>query len=164
MIEVKITDEMKKGAYNKALEMGELRNSITKGQGNIAGFLGEFVANSIICGSVSNTFDYDITDGLIKYDVKTKRCTSKPRDFYECSVASFNIKQKCDRYVFVRLEFKKNEWTRAWMLGWMGKQDYFKKSKQLKKGDIDTSNNFKVKADCYNLKIKDLNQFKEVNK
>ena len=48
MIEVKITPQMKKRAWAKARKMGKLRNSITRGQGNIAGFLGEEVANALI--------------------------------------------------------------------------------------------------------------------
>ena len=45
---------MKKRACTKARKMGKLRNPITKGQGNIAGFLGQEVANSLIKGDVSN--------------------------------------------------------------------------------------------------------------
>ena len=67
MIEVKITPQMKKRAWAKARKMGKLRNSITKGQGNIAGCLGEEVANSLIKGDVSNTYNYDIVYKNIKY-------------------------------------------------------------------------------------------------
>ena len=73
MIEVKITPQMKKRAWAKARKMGKLRNSITRGQGNIAGFLGEEVANALIKGEVTNTYNYDIVYKNIKYDVKTKR-------------------------------------------------------------------------------------------
>ncbi len=95
MIEVKITDDMKTRAWRKAREMGKLNNSITKGDGNIAGFLGEEIANEVIGGKITNTYDYDIIDddGL-RYDVKTKRCTSEPKGYYECSVAAYNTKTK----------------------------------------------------------------------
>jgi hypothetical protein len=161
MIEIEITEEMKRRAWRKAREMGKLNNSITKGDGNIAGFLGEEVANSVIGGTVTNTYDYDIISGdqqLITWDVKTKRCTSPPKDYYDCSVAAFNTKQKCDRYVFVRIENKNGRWGRAWILGWYDKNQYFKDARFLKKGQIDPDNNFKVKADCYNIAIKDLKQ------
>jgi len=164
MIEVKITDDMKKKALFKSREMGTINNSITVGDGNISGFLGECVANTLIGGDNKNTYDYDIVKDGITYDVKTKRCTSPPKSFYECSVAAFNTKQRCDRYVFVRIENVKGQWGRAWVLGWMEKPEYFNRATLLKKGDVDKSNNFTVKADCYNLKIKDLNQFKEVKK
>jgi hypothetical protein len=154
MIEIEITEQMKKRAWKKARKMGELNNSITNGDGNIAGFLGEEVANQIINGTISNTYDYDIisSDGT-KWDVKTKRCTSPPREHYECSVAAYNTKQHCDNYVFVRIENINGKWGRAWFLGIYNKKDYLKDAKFLKKDQIDSSNNFKVKADCYNLPI-----------
>ena len=40
MIEVELTPDMLSRAKKKAKEMGQLRNSITKGDGNVAGFLG----------------------------------------------------------------------------------------------------------------------------
>jgi len=49
-----------------------------------------------------------------------------------------------------------NEWKKAWILGQMDKKEYLKKARFLKKGEVDKSNNFTVKADCYNLKISDL--------
>ena len=73
MIQVEITEEMKKRAWAKSREMGVIKNSIMKGDGNIAGFIGEEVANVVIEGNISNTYDYDIVDkNDIKYDVKTK--------------------------------------------------------------------------------------------
>ena len=125
---------MERRSQRKAREMGEINNSITHGDGNIAGFLGEEVANSIIKGKINNTYDYDITKDDVHYDVKTKRCTSEPKGYYECSVAAFNTKQNCDHYVFVRLENINGRWTRAWLLGRCGKEDYFKNARFLKKG------------------------------
>ena len=165
MIEVSITDSMKKRAWKKSSNMGVVHNSITKGAGNIAGFIGEEIANSIIDGSINNTYDYDIvTKSGIKYDVKTKRCTSEPKDFYECSVANYNTKQKCDRYAFVRVEYHNRRWGRAWLLGWLTHDEYFAKAKKLTKGEIDRSNGFIVKADCYNVPISELRQFRRKNK
>lgn len=159
MLEVHITDAMQERAIQKAEEMGRLYNSITNGDGNLAGFLGEEVANCIIGGTITNTYDYDIIKDATKYDVKTKRCTSKPKEHYECSIAAYNTKQKCDTYVFVRIECKNNNWGRAWILGYFPKSEYFKKAKLLKRGDIDHSNGFIVKADCYNMAIKDLKKY-----
>ena len=62
MIQVEITEEMKKRAWAKSREMGVIKNSIMKGDGNIAGFIGEEVANVVIEGNISNTYDYDIVD------------------------------------------------------------------------------------------------------
>ena len=164
MIEVKITQKMKKRAWAKAREMGVIKNSILNGEGNIAGFLGEEVANSLIKGEISNTYDYDIVHQTksqdIKYDVKTKRCTSAPKPYYECSIAAYNTKQACDRYIFVRVEWVHGKWGRAWVLGWLDSDEYFDKATRLNKGEIDRSNGYVVKADCYNVRISDLRNFR----
>jgi hypothetical protein len=158
MIEFKITDEMVRKAWAKSIDMGKLKNSITEGDGNIAGFIGEQVANLVIGGTIVNTKDYDLVgpDGTT-YDVKTKRCTSEPMTHYECSVAAYNTVQKCDKYIFIRVEFVDNKYTRAWYLGSIDKNLYFNKARKLYKGQKDGSNWFTVKSDCYNLKIEDLN-------
>ena len=156
MIEVKITKTMLTRAKKKAKEMGVIKNSILSGEGNLAGFLGEEVANRILRGKINNTYDYDIVCGEKKYDVKTKRCTSPPKPYYECSVAKYNTKQGCDSYCFVRKEYKNGKWGRAWYLGEKDKESFYKGAKELKKGQVDPDNNFVVKADCFNLAIKDL--------
>ncbi len=103
---------------------------------------------------MENTYDYDlVSDCGKRIDVKTKRTNYKPRDYYDCSIAAYNTKQKCDSYVFVRVL---NDFSRAWILGEKGKSDYFKEARFLKKGQIDGDNGFRVKSDCYNLKISDL--------
>ena len=164
MIEVKITEDMKKRAWAKSREMGVIKNSIMKGDGNIAGFLGEEVANVVIGGIINNTYDYDlVSEDGIKSDVKTKRCTSPPKPYYDCSVANFNTKQKCDRYVFVRIENKNKRWGRAWVLGWLTHDNYFKKARKLTKGQKDPSNGFVVRADCHNVAISELNKFEDYN-
>ena len=60
MIEVNITPDMMAKAHQMSLEMGTLRNSISKGAGNMIGFLGELIYNSVVEGDHTNTFDYDL--------------------------------------------------------------------------------------------------------
>ena len=148
---VKITEDMLLRAKRKSDEMGSLNNSITKGGGNLAGFVGEEIAQFVLGGSIVNTYDYDIVlDNGITVDVKTKRTTVEPKDNYECSVAAFNVKQKCDYYAFTRVL---DNMSHGWLLGVYPKELYFKEAKLLKKGDRDPSNNFTVKANCYNMVI-----------
>ena len=156
ILEVTITPEMKASATKKAEELPSLRNSITSGQGNLVGFLGEEVAKHVLGGTLSNTYDYDLV--LISgktVDVKTKKTGVAPKPHYECSVAEYNTKQRCDYYAFVRVDEQSN---RAWFLGVYGKEDYYRDAKLLKKGEVDTSNNFVVKANCYNLPIHKLQE------
>jgi hypothetical protein len=48
------------------------------------------------------------------------------------------------------------DFSKGWFLGFMPKQEYFDKSKFMKKGDFDPDNGYEVRADCYNLYIEDL--------
>ena len=143
-----------------AEDMGQLKNSITKGQGNIYGFLGEIIVSKFLGIELSNTYDYDMILNNTKIDVKTKRVNTPPKDYYECSVAGLNTKQQCDVYVFTRIL---KDMTTGWILGYLNKEDYFKKSTFLKKGEIDPSNNWKVSTDCYNLSINKLNNIGDLN-
>jgi hypothetical protein len=154
MQEVLVTHEMLAKAQDKAIELGKLNNSITSGAGNFAGFIGEQIALSVLGGSWDNSYDYDLIleDGS-SVDVKTKRTSVTPLPDYDCSVAAYNTKQKCDAYAFVRIL---NDMSKGWFLGVMSKEEYFDKANFLSKGDVDTSNGYIVKASCYNMKIKDL--------
>lgn len=154
MKEIAITLDMIDTARTKSAEMGSLNNSILRGKGNIAGFIGEQIALHCLGGEWQNTYEYDIlmSDGK-KIDVKTKQTSVTPLPEYDCSIAKYNTKQKCDSYAFVRV---KKDLTVGWYLGMITKDSYFKKARFLKKGTVDPSNNYKVQADCYNIKIKDL--------
>lgn len=156
MIEITITPEMLVEARDKAAEMGKLRNSITSGAGNIAGFIGEAIAQQVLGGKLDNTYDYDLVlDSGTTVDVKTKQTSVKPLPTYDCSIANLNTKQQCDYYAFVRV---KNDFTVGWYLGVYEKQQYMLDAVFMKRGTIDPSNGYVVKSDCYNLKI---NQLKE---
>jgi len=155
MQEIKISLEMIDNARKKSDEMGVIKNSILRGDGSIAGFIGEQIALQVLGGTWENTYDHDlITPEGKRIDVKTKQTSVKPLPEYDCSIAKYNTKQKCDAYAFVRV---KNNLTVGWYLGMLGKEEYFEKSVFLKKGEIDKSNNYKVRADCYNVKISQLN-------
>jgi len=154
MIEVQITLDMIDNARTKSTKMGVLKNSIIRGNGNIAGFVGEQIALRCIGGEWQNTYEYDILmeDGH-RIDVKTKQTSVAPLPDYDCSIAKFNTKQECDSYAFVRV---KKDLTIGWYLGTIKKDIFFDKARFMKKGMVDPSNNYKVKSDCYNLKIKEL--------
>lgn len=153
MKEFIITDEIKSQALERAREMGELRNSIRHGEGNLVGFIGEIIVNEYIKGALVNTYDYDILREGIKFDVKSKETTVKPKSYYECSIADYNPNQDCDYYIFTRVL---NDHSKCWILGVKSKEAYFKESRFLKKGQIDGTNKFVVKADCHNLEISKL--------
>lgn len=156
MIEIVVTADMLVDARDKAAEMGKLRNSITNGAGNIAGFIGEAITQQVLGGTLTNTYDYDLVlDDGTKIDVKTKQTSVKPLETYECSIANLNTTQECDFYAFVRV---KNDFTVGWYLGVYPKDQYMLDAVFMARGTIDNSNGYVVRSDCYNLKI---NQLKE---
>lgn len=159
MIEVPISDKMFIKAREKAIEMGKLNNSIQNGGGSLGGFIGEFIAQKVLGGRVKNTYEYDLRlkDGST-VDVKTKMTSVEPLPHYDCSIANYNTKQDCDYYAFVRVL---NNYEKGWFLGWIKKEEYFNKARELKKGDRDGDNGFLVKSDCWNLRIDELEEFKK---
>ena len=159
MKHINILSEDIKKAEHLANKMGRLNNSITKGQGNVHGFLGEIIVSNFLKSELCNTYDYDIIHNNFKIDVKTKRVNTPPRLTYECSIAALNTKQKCNMYIFTRIL---NSMKEGWILGYLNKKEYFKKATFLKKGHIDPSNNWQVLTDCYNLPISILNNIEEL--
>jgi hypothetical protein len=153
MIEITPTPEQIREA--KQTSSGNaLQGSITRGAGSPAGALGEILVRDLMGYVHAPTPHYDLyTSQGTRIDVKTKRCTSAPRDYYECSIAAHGTKQDCDEYIFVRVL---NNLQRAWILGRISKDEYFEKAVRHRKGEKDDSNNFTFKADCYNLPIRDL--------
>lgn len=155
MIEVEVTDEMLNRAKQKSAEVGTIRNSITRGRGNLAGFLGEEIALKVLGGSVDDTYNYDIRlDDGSTVDVKTKPSSGKPLPHYACSVTKKKTMQDCDYYAFVRV--CKYTYSKGWFLGIISKDDFLKKAVHKKKGEADGDNGFTFSADCYNLAISEL--------
>jgi len=157
LIDILITDEMRKNADRKAKAMGTLKRSIMEGKRNFVGFLGEeMILRSFDGFDEANTFDYDLLlDGEWRIDVKTKQVTSKPKPNYECSLGTY-YRQQCDLYVFTRIL---STFDSGWILGYMAPVDYYAKATYIKKGTYDKTNDFTFRADSYNLPINDLSSF-----
>ena len=154
MIELPVSDKTLLKAREQAVEMGKLNNSITKGQGNVAGFVGEIVTAEILGAIQDNTYDYDLV--LLNgetVDVKTKRTSVTPLPHYDCSVAKLSTHQQCDNFAFVRV---KNDYSVAWFLGMIPRLQYYEVARYMNKGDVDPDNGYVVKSSCYNLSIEDL--------
>lgn len=152
MICLSIKPEWIEGAKIKSKELGILNRSFMKGEGNITGFIGEYMVADYLRAEFSNTHDYDLIRNGIKIDVKTKRCTSPPRPDYECSVSTY-YKQMCNFYIFCRVL---TDYSQGWILGIIKRDDFFKKAKMYKKGTRDPSNGMVFKADSWNLEISKL--------
>lgn len=167
MIVLPITEKIITEANKMLANTKILNNSITKGQGNLAGCLGEIGVREVLNKKYSSEaeivghYDYDILAKKkgVKIEVKTKRCTSVPRGNYECSVANFNDRQNCDYYVFTRVS-KEN----IYVLGFLSRMEFLNKSRQMREGVEDNNlvngKKFKFSANCKNVFIKELRKFK----
>lgn len=172
MIKLDFSQDMIDRAIVKANTLGSINNSILKGRGNLAGYLGEeALAPYINAQIVSNNrgldkYNHDLLlqDGH-RIEVKTKRRTVAPMPHYDVSVAKTSKHQQPDIYAFISLEFERATSNhpkkyyglkRVWLCGFMGAYDYWDAAKLWKSGQIDKRNNFKTHVDMYNLEISKL--------
>lgn len=133
----------------------ELKNSIRHGEGTLIGKLGEqVIATYLGIEMPIDTYNYDMVYKEKKIEVKTKETSvSFVHPSFECSISNYNPNQKCDYYAFLRIF---TDHSKAWVCGFISKKDFFKKATLHKKGEIDNSNNFTFKCDCYNLPYSEL--------
>ena len=77
MKQITVSKNMIDAARKKANDMGLLKNSITGGEGSVAGFLGEDCAKLILGGVEANTYDYDLKleNGLLCICTSAQRLT-----------------------------------------------------------------------------------------
>ncbi len=157
---IKFTQKMIDQALQWANDLGGIKNSITKGRGNLAGRLGEIALADHLSVDVQDHREYDLVYKGRSIEVKTKRRTVAPRGFYEVSVAKTSKHQHPDLYAFISMEFDRKEngsyfgLKNIWLCGYS--DDYFKKAKYMKKGDRDGS--FTTLVDMYNLRIDQLDK------
>lgn len=172
MIKLEYKGWMLREAKKKAEKLGSIKNSITKGKGNIAGYLAEIAlakhlgAKNISCKDGKEKYNFDLIFDDKKLECKTKRRTVDPKPEYEVSIAKTSKHQKADVYAFLSVTFKEKRGKglsvtyhgvdSIWLCGFMTAEEYFKKSKFMPKGKMDFSNGFKTRADMYNLPISEL--------
>ena len=160
MIEIQITKEHLILAKHRANDLGILKNSIEKGQGNITGFLGEIIVAEYYGWEIKNSdsinYDYDLIYKNHKIDVKTKNRKVIPEENYFATVSDYNTKQICDYYFFVSIR----NFEYAYLMGIIKKENFYKKAYFNNKGDYDKSSPshfpFYFKAPCYNLEYSKL--------
>jgi hypothetical protein len=158
MITVTVSSDTLKRARQKAEDMGKLNGSITKGEGNIAGFVGEEVVAGVLgITEWENTYDYDMTKDGMKIDIKTKRRNVPPLPHYDCQVPAQQMRQKCDVYVFVSVSYDN---SKAWVLGYMPKNEFTTTAKFRAKGSFDGA--FEVKNDLYYVPVSALHPMDEL--
>ncbi len=163
VINLKVTEDQVKRAEG-LYPFGSLKNSITRGKSNIYGAIGEIVAHDYLKNTgrvvdLVNTADFDLIVNGNKIDVKTKRTTVPPLQNFNCSISAHNTTQECSHYLFVRVHENKRC---AWIVGYMPKDEFFKRAKFFRKGQKDPKfPAWKFAADCYNLEISKLQSIRQ---
>lgn len=157
MIELAITPEVYQEACKMAHDMGELSGSITKGEGNVAGFVGELLVCQLTGAVPTNTFQHDLTLGSLLLEVKTKQRSKRPVDTYDVDLSARNVKQRADYYVFVSVNYALDY---GYVLGCMPKYEYLMAAKFRERGEDDRG--FAVKASCFTVPIKQLMPIEEL--
>ena len=132
-----------------------LKNSITKGLGNMIGAVGEIVVCDTYGGVQQNTYDYDLLINGYKIDVKTKNLSRKatPQDGWNAQVSDFNTTQKCDFYCFV---FVTDDFKTAFIGGFIAKDRFYEKATFNKKGEVNGYLGWVYKSNCYNIPLREL--------
>jgi hypothetical protein len=154
----KVSDATLKEARRRFGNFPLINNSIRQREGGLVGYIGEALILHLEGGEIKDTYDYDVVSSNgVKIDVKTKERKVAPRANYNCTVADFNTKQKCDRYSFVSVL---DDYKTAWYLGSISKKEFYQKAVFYKQGELDPDSSpnypFKFTADCYNIKVSQL--------
>ena len=167
LYKVEVTAEMIRKAEEKSKLHGDIKNSIRRGDGNMAAYIGEEMALKFLSDvKEKNTYDYDMirfpnTPWEHTIDVKTKeRGVSKegkayvPRGHYSVHVTEASLHQRVDTYVFAQVNRVK-EGYEGWILGWMDRDEYLKKAEVVKKGQPDEYGKPET-ADARKMKISEI--------
>jgi hypothetical protein len=158
MKKFKVSEATFKEAKRRFDNFPLINNSIRHREGGLVGYIGEALVLHLKGGEIKDTYDYDVIDrNGLKIDVKTKERKVAPLPHYNCTVAAFNTKQKCDRYAFVNVL---KDMKTAWYLGSISKKEFYKKAVFRKKGEYDPTapshRPFRFTADCYNIPASEL--------
>ena len=151
-------------AQKRAKEMGTLRNSFMGGRGNLVGLAAElgwveYLKANNIPSRVADDYNFDVVAGLShdKHECKAKTTTAPPKPHYDNSVSNLNVRQKADRYVFLRIRWlgssPEAEGGILYYCGSMPCAEFKRRATFWKKGQLDRSNGYVCKNDCWSIQI-----------
>jgi len=159
LTELEVSEAVLSKAQARASKIGENSKKICS-DGELAGMVAEELFLDTYGGELVDSYNYDVAHAKIGcIDIKAKRCSSRPLDSYSCTVAAYQVKKKeCSHYAFYRIT---NDLSTAYCLGIIPVVAFMEKAQFLKKDEIEEGTHFKVKCDCFNIKISDLDQIEE---
>ena len=144
MQSLKFNQKMIDQASQWANDLGGIKNSITKGDGNYAGRLGELALAKHLNVGVEDHKDYDLIYNDLRVEVKTKRRATKPKPNYTVNIASTSRHQKPDSYAFLSLEYSDrdsaghySDLLKIWLCGYKDADQFFEEAEFWLKGTTD---------------------------
>ena len=164
MLQLPFDNKMIREATNWAENLGGIYNSITKGDGNYVGRLGELALAKHLGVEVEDHKDYDLIYNDSKVEVKTKRRATKPKSNYTVNIASTSRHQKPDTYAFLSVEYSDrdsggnySDLLKIWLCGYKSAEQFFEEAEFGPKGTPDPPF-FKAHSDMYVMKIGELDE------
>lgn len=138
----------------------KLRNSITEGQSQIYGALGEVMVMNFFKLYYENveyvgSYDFDLKINGKKIDVKTIKTDKEPSKDFNANISAFNITQKTDFYLWCSVA---ENMKYGYIIGYLEKDEFYKIAQLKKKGEIDWGN-WVFKSDTYTTQIKNIKTF-----
>lgn len=155
MIEISITQQQIKRA-EILYKFKVLNNSITKGEGNLLGAVGEIVVFDFYQKKGREVehcqhHDFDLMIEGFKVEIKTQETRFKPLHWFTCHVSDYNATQDCDFYCF---PFVNESMSTAWLAGMIKKNDFKERAVFKKEGEIGFKKPFK--CDTWTVRIDEL--------
>ena len=164
MLQLPFDNKMIREATNWAENLGGIYNSITKGDGNYVGRLGELALAKHLGVELEDHKDYDLIYNDSKVQVKTKRRATKPKSNYTVNIASTSRHQKPDTYAFLSVEYSDrdsggnySDLLKIWLCGYKSAEQFFEEAEFWPKGTPDPPF-FKAHSDMYVMKIGELDE------
>lgn len=113
------------------------------------GYLGETIFEKLFSATRVNDYNYDYLLSGKRIDVKTKASQDMPELWQEVSNYPHQKWQDTDYYAFMRVNY---DFTRAWFLGIVSKEEFFDNAFLIKKGEKQPSGLI-PKTDSYNMTL-----------
>ena len=137
-----------------------LKNSISKGQSQIYGAIGELIAMGFLRSKgkevkYEGDYNYDLISNGKKIDVKTIKTDKEPTDDFNANIDANNTTQKTDFYLWCSVSV---DMTYGYVIGYLDKDEFYKIADLKKKGEIDCGD-WTFKSDTYTTKIKNIKKF-----
>lgn len=162
MLQLPFDNKMIREATDWAENLGGIHNSITRGDGNYAGRLGELALAKHLGVEVEDHKDYDLIYNGEMVEVKTKRRATKPKSNYTVNIAATSKHQKPDKYAFLSIEYADrdsggnySDLQYIWLCGYKSAEQFFEEAEFWPKGTPDPPA-FKTHRDMYVMKIGEL--------